>query len=105
MPFVLYITLASPLLQPSQRTHRPVMTSPERPEDDRLSRLRAEAEAEMRRRLPDQGGPAAKRQKGGGGGGEGAGGEAAAGGRFDYGAVQELSTGLAGVLLTCSLQR
>lgn len=70
--------------------------------DERLARLRAEAEAEMRRHLPTEGGGdrAAKRRKTGF---EEA--ERHAGGRFDYGAVQELATGLTGFLLTCQLQR
>ena len=69
-------------------------------EDERLARLRAEAEAEMRRRLPTDGGRAVKRRKTGG---EEA--ERQAGGRFEYGAVRELATGITGFLLTCQLQR
>lgn len=71
--------------------------------DERLARLRAEAEAEMRRHLPTEGGggrDAKRRRKTGG---EET--ERHAGGRFDYGAVQELATGLTGFLLTCQLQR
>ncbi|PRW44977.1 hypothetical protein C2E21_6182 [Chlorella sorokiniana] len=69
-------------------------------QDERLARLRAEAEAEMRRRLPTEGGRAAKRRKMGGGEAE-----RQAGGRFDYGAIQKLATGITGFLLTCQLQR
>ena len=54
----------------------------------------------MRRRLPDGGGGrAAKRRKTA----EDA--ERQAGGRFEYGAVRELATGITGFLLTCQLQR
>jgi hypothetical protein len=66
-------------------------------ETSRLAQLRAMAEEEMRRRLPPTDGePDAKRQKTGG----------ASGGRFDYGAIKELSSpGITGFLLTCRLQR
>lgn len=73
----------------------------------RLEQLRGLAELEMRRRLPsaqDQDGssdgPIAKRQKTM----SSVGGEAG-GGRFDYAATQQLSSGVTGFLLTCSLQR
>ena len=70
-------------------------------DEARLARLRAEAEAEMRRHLPGGGGGrAAKRRKT-----EGEEAERQAGGRFEYGAVRELATGIAGFLLTCQLQR
>lgn len=74
-------------------------------EDGKLARLRALAEQEMRRRLPADagGGPPPKRHKAGGGIAGSA--EAAAVRRYDYGAVQELASGVAGFLLTCALQR
>lgn len=91
----------APLPRLAARPHAcsPPMTANE--DGERLARLRAEAEAEMRRRLPTEGGGrAAKRRKTGG---EEA--ERQAGGRFDYGAIQELTTGITGFLLTCQLQR
>jgi hypothetical protein len=79
------------------------------PEEGKLARLLADAEQEMRRKLPDgnDGAPGAKRRKGGGGGGaaDAAEAAAAAGGRFDYGAIKELATGITGFILTCPLQR
>lgn len=90
---------AAPRLAARPHACSPPMTANE--DDERLARLRAEAEAEMRRRLPTEGGGrAAKRRKTGG---EEA--ERQAGGRFDYGAIQELTTGITGFLLTCQLQR
>lgn len=79
------------------------------PEGGRLASLREEAEREMRRRLPSGGGRAAKRQKACDGGlSEGqqpTGAPVGDAGRFDYGAVGELATGITGFLLTCPIQR
>ncbi len=70
----------------------------------KLARLRELAECEMRRRLPgENGAPSAKRQKTAAGSSSGGGGSD--GGRFDYGAVRELASGITGFLVTCSLQR
>lgn len=81
-------------------------TEPLAPEDSKLAKLRAEAEAEMRRTLPGSR-PAKRQKKGSGSGGSNglAGPAAALGGRFDYGALKELPLGLQGFLLTCQLQR
>lgn len=69
--------------------------APHKVESAKLAQLRAMAEVEMRRRLPQADGPPAKRHKTNG-----------PVGRFEYGAVKELATpGITGFLLTCGLQR
>ncbi len=72
--------------------------APHEVESAKLAQLRAMAEVEMRRRLPQSdGAPGAKRQKTDADGPVG---------RFEYGAVKELATpGITGFLLTCGLQR
>ena len=91
----------------------PTMLAEDGGEDSKLAFLRAQAEQEMRRRLPaaDDGAPGPKRRKGDGAvvvaaaGAAEAAAAAAAGGRFDYGAIKELASGITGFLLTCPLQR